>query len=291
MTSEPLDQDLLSFSDTLKHSGLTKQLLHAWERRFGLSPDKKTETGRRFYTFEKAERLRLLKACTDAGHRISRVLPLPIEELILLEDRAADHLRLAPAVELLKSRKLGELEAWLAERATQQSIPDFICSTASPFMQSVGELWAHKELSIADEHYVTVCVKRILLSLFDALPAAQPVAPWLISTTPEGEAHELGALCAALLGRSAGWNVLYLGPSLPVNEIADMAERYTARCVCLSNIALPEKRFRGLIEKLRVSISDRTDLIIGGPSNQQFQSVEQMIFVKDMRELNDYFMR
>lgn len=284
------NQTLMSISDVLRHAAISKLVLHAWERRYGLSAHQRTATNRRLYTYQQAERLRFLKICCDRGYRIGNIVDLSLEELADLEEKTFARTLLRPAFELLTSMKLVELEAWLMEQAAEQDVKQFIVETVTPLLHEVGMLWSEKKLSIADEHFITACIKRILLAIFDRLVIPKPSpAPWFLATTPEGEAHEIGALCAAILGRYSGWNALYLGPNLPVAEIARIAERYNVRCICISTTTLPEHKFNTFVRDLQRLISPTTQLVIGGASSGKVSTQHDYININDMRDLCTYF--
>ena len=44
--------------------------------------------------------------------------------------------------------------------------------------------------------------------------------PNLVVATPRGQLHEIGALIAGTTAASQGWQVTYLGPNLPAEEIS-----------------------------------------------------------------------
>lgn len=283
------NQTLMSLREVLQHAGISQLVLHAWERRYGLAAYQRTAANHRLYTFEQAERLRLLKICSDGGYRIGNIVPLSLVELGVIEEQIVARSRLAPALQLLASVKLEELEVWLLEQVALREVGEFIFTIVSPLMHEVGTLWASTRISIADEHYVTACIKRILLSLFDRLEPARASAPCFIATTPEGELHEIGALCAAVLGRHAGWNAIYLGPSLPVAEIARISERYAAKCICLSITTLTAKRLDDMLAALQLTVVSGTDIIVGGASSQKVPPKDGIIYIKHMSDICGYF--
>ncbi len=84
--------------------------------------------------------------------------------------------------------------------------------------------------------------------------AASGNEPVLIVATPAGQLHELGALLAATAAAHVGWQVIYLGASLPAPEIAGAAQQRGARAVALS-LVYPENdsRLEGELVRLRQS--------------------------------------
>ncbi|MFD1746113.1 MerR family transcriptional regulator [Rhizobium helianthi] len=274
--------DLLSLAETLKHSGLTKLVLHAWERRYGLEPEQRTETGRRLYTFEQAERLRLLKLCTDAGYRIGNIVSLSLAQLQGLKAGVQIQQTLEPAIAAVKAMEFQHLDRWLHDRADRYDAEDFIDKIVSPLQNAIGDLWADGEVSIAAEHYASAALKRILNGMLEEVSPALADAPVLVATTPEGESHEIGALCVALVARLAGWNVLYLGPDLPPSEVVEASLACAARCVCLSGLCIKPKAAERQIYEIRAKLPARVAVWIGGAGLAGLQPIRDVRFFSDL---------
>ena len=78
--SEPLEMTY-PLRTAARLTGLSPELLRAWERRYGAVRPGRTPGGSRRYTAADLERLRLLKEAVDAGHRIGEIAVLPAAEL------------------------------------------------------------------------------------------------------------------------------------------------------------------------------------------------------------------
>ena len=76
----------LSISAVERDTGLSKDTLRVWERRYGFPVPERDGIGERAYPLEQVERLRIVKRLLDAGHRPGRVVALPVEELVRLSD-------------------------------------------------------------------------------------------------------------------------------------------------------------------------------------------------------------
>ena len=80
-------------------TGLTPDLLRAWEKRYGVVEPTRSEGGQRLYSDADLERLTLLTRAVRAGRAISQVANLPTPELreILAAEAASAHAPPAPA--------------------------------------------------------------------------------------------------------------------------------------------------------------------------------------------------
>lgn len=272
---------LIALAEVLTASGIPKLLLHAWERRYGLEPSERSPTGRRFYTPEQAERLRLLKACSDGGHRISTIASLPIEQLQRLEAEIVARGALGDLLDAVRSMDSDRLQALLQDRAERQEPEEFIRRTALPLMRDIGSLWAEKDLTIAAEHMATAEVRRVIGGLFDRCPPPEENAPRLVATTPEREEHDVGALVATLIGRLNGWNAVFLGANLPAMDTAEAAHRRGVRCVCLSAVHGRKAALDRHLRALRSALSPEIEIWIGGPAYRAVPPIDGVTFIDD----------
>ena len=77
-TSKPVT---LSIAAVERDTGLSKDTLRVWERRYGFPNPQRDTLGERSYPFDQVERLRTIKRLLDAGHRPGRVVSMPLVDL------------------------------------------------------------------------------------------------------------------------------------------------------------------------------------------------------------------
>jgi len=264
-------------------TGLPQDLIRAWERRYEAVTPQRSDSGRRLYTDQDVERLKLLKRAVSAGRRISDVANLALADLETLI--AEDH---AEGVDVYQRRKPGtgespedsarsllkeslaaledldraRLEKALADAAVALSTPHLRKNILVPLLHTIGERWREGSLRIVHEHMASAIVRAFLDNNRTVKPKS---APTLIVTTPSGQAHELGALMAAAAADEAGWNVIYLGASTPAEEIAAGVRQLGARAVALS-IAYRDNDhgIQEEVRKLRDYLEADIPIFVGG---------------------------
>ncbi|MEJ2502420.1 MAG: MerR family transcriptional regulator [Gemmatimonadota bacterium] len=226
----------------VQRTGLTSHVLRAWERRYGVVEPGRTDGGQRLYSDADVVRLRLLNRATVGGRSIGTVAPMTLDELVeLVGEDAPEEVRPRPDREAYLQRSLEaadrldgqSLRDELMRAVVKLSAPVFVTEIVGPLLHRVGDLWEAGELRPAQEHVVSTAVRQVLDWLLDRFEAP-PGAPLLVAGTPSGEMHEFGAMLAAVVAADSGWRVLYLGPSLPAEEIALAAERAGASVVAVS---------------------------------------------------------
>ncbi len=275
-----------------RRTGLKPDLIRAWERRYGAIEPARSPTRRRLYSDAEIERLSLLRQAVQAGRSISHVAALNREQLnaLIREDRPRQgegraHLsaepRGGPAVgdtilsaclEAVQRLDVFELELQLERAAVALSQVHLIDQVVVPMMQAVGELWREGNLRPSHEHMASAVVRTVLSEMRNAYHAP-PQAPHLVVTTPARQHHELGALIAATTAAAEGWNVIYLGPDLPPEDIAAAAHQRSVRAIALSITFPPDdSRLAEDLRRLRRMLDPRIDLIVGGRSSGHYQT-------------------
>jgi len=140
-------------------------------------------------------------------------------------------------------------------------------------MERIGDLWQEGTLRPVHEHLASSIVRSFLGGFRGAyqIPRGAPV---IVLTTPVRQRHELGALMAASSAAAAGWEALYLGPDLPVEEIAAGAHQSGARVVGLSLSYPPDDpALAGELARLRRLLPPATRILVGGRAAAAYAAV------------------
>jgi len=267
-------------------TGLSPELLRAWERRHGVVKPSRTPGGTRRYSASDLDRLRLLKAAVDAGYRISEVASLDDDEL---------HRRSA-VVETRSDRCLDEILQAVSQlqAAESQRLLSFHLSTlgparfarqiAVPLVAEIGERWAAGRMTIAHEHMTSALLRSLLGSAFQPTAGSQ-MGPRVVLATPSGERHELGLLMAALTAQGAGANVLYLGTELPVEDMLGAVERADAAALALSLVTLGAAQAVHVIGALRGGLAASVRLWAGGSGARELELPGSVEHIESLEEL------
>jgi MerR family transcriptional regulator, light-induced transcriptional regulator len=261
-----------------RKTGLSPHVIRVWERRYdAVSPDR-TDSNRRLYSEAEIERLQMLRNATLAGHSISHIAKLPIEQLRQL---SADVVPATPpsatnstpptaflveATAAIRTHDTAKLESVLAEATLRLGFHGLLEQMVAPFATHVGELWAEGKLTAAHEHYASAVIRNFLIRNSQPFAPAKN-APTLVVATPAGQLHELGAVMVAAAANNLGWRVVYLGTALPALEIAGAALSNQARAVALSIIfPADDPNLPGELQTLRRHLPATVALIVGGRS-------------------------
>ncbi len=266
MSNTEASEPTYSLGTTVRLTGLSPELLRAWERRYGVVEPLRTPGGTRRYRASDLERLRLVKSAVDAGHRIGRVAHLADVELrdCASGDSAESPTRpLDAMLAALERLDAGGFQHLLGVQFAALGPREFTAQVASPLVVEIGRRWADGRLNVACEHLATAGLR----STFGA--AMQPTArslmgPRIVFGTPANERHELGLMMAALSALGAGANVVYLGADLPAEEILRAVETTGAAALAISIVTLPAEDAKRSVAALRGGLPDHVPLWLGG---------------------------
>ena len=259
----PAEQDaaepwlnLLGIAAVERDTGISKDTLRVWERRYGFPTPLRDAAGERVYPAAQVQRLRMLKRLLDTGHRPGRVVPLHadlavattqlgVTGLPALPPQAEREVVTPPGFEagsellrylaLLRSHEVVGLRRALQQALLRQGLRAFVLEVVAPLTTQVGELWMRGDLEVFEEHIYTETMQQVLRQ---AMQSTSPLAlferPRVLLTTLPGEQHALGLLMAEALLTLEGCPCLWLGVQTPQEELPRAVAAHRADILALS---------------------------------------------------------
>jgi MerR family transcriptional regulator, light-induced transcriptional regulator len=259
-----------------RDTGINKETLRVWERRYGFPSPARDPAGERLYPPEQVQRLRLVRRLLDAGHRPGRVVAVSPQELLALLQPEAAGLNAGTALEapeiaactaLLQSHDVDGLRRALSQVLLRRGLAGGIAEVFAPLTTRVGELWMSGRLQVFEEHIYSESLQLVLRQAIQALPPAQGRFPKVLLTTLPGEGHALGLLMAEALLSLEGAACLSLGVQTPLAQLPAAVTAYQADVVALSfSGQLPQRTVLDGLAALREQLPDRVEIWAGGSS-------------------------
>lgn len=287
-------------------TGLSVHVIRAWEKRYHVVDPDRTDTNRRLYSEEDIEKLRLLNDASHLGHNIGSLANLSLSELknLLFKEKsnvsenkiglknsgngANTEEILSECLEAIINYDAKKFESILLNTSARLTQPVLIEDVVIPLVYKIGDMWHNGELRVANEHLASSVIRSFLFNLLESY-SINDSAPVLISATPRGQEHELGALIAGVIAASAGWKVVYLGSNLPAEEIGSVVSYLNARVVAISLVypsddpSLPKE-----LKKLKQILTSSVSIIAGGRAVDGYLNVLDEInafVVKNTKQL------
>ena len=263
-------KELYSIGVVERDTGIGRDTLRIWERRYGFPRPVRNDRGERAYPEDQLRRLQRSRRLLDRGMRPGKVLPLSEEALDEIEaglqseasqqlDKTVDALLGA-----IRSADAGQVEVLLRGQYEKQGMRAFVLETVVPLLQTVGELWINGKLQIFQEHFLSEQLIRFLNAEIASMQksAAKPLV--LLATLP-GEEHTLGLLMLAAMLSSSGVAVINLGGEVPMDQIGQAVSQFRADAVGITfSGAYPDQGIRKHLLELRELVADDVVIWTGG---------------------------
>ena len=287
-------QGVYSIKDLEKISGIKAHTLRIWEQRYNILEPKRTKTNIRYYDRSDLKKLLNISILNCNGVKISKISQMTqteIREKVIELHECCD--QYANQVNGLTLAMLdldeGRFENVLNKNILQLGFEDCMINVIYPFFERVGILWQTGTINPAQEHFVSNLVRQKLLVAIDGQSnlVNDEAAKYLLFL-PAGEMHELSLLFANYILKSRGMKVVYLGQSLPVEDLPKVVDLYQPDYIFTILTTLrSEKELEKFVKNLSNTFKDRHILMAGKafedvdfamPSNAQgFSAVREFI--------------
>ena len=280
---------LLPINAVERETGVSKELLRMWERRYGFPAPQRDAQGDRIYPMEQITKLRLLRRLIDNGFRPGKIMAHEIPELERLmraQSKAGQEVPKDLEVELLqalRSRDHQQLRDYLSHQLIKMGLQSFILDFLQHANTIVGDAWVRGQLEVHEEHLFTEQVQGLVRQAIGNL--REPTqAPRILLTTPPEETHTLGILMVEALLRLDNVDAVCYGAQMPVRDIAQAVTRHKMNIVAVSfSASYPASNAVNFLEELRFKLPLAVDIWGGGAALRLTRrSIEAVSFLHDL---------
>lgn len=214
-----------SIKDLEQLSGIKAHTLRIWEQRYNIIAPKRTDTNIRTYDDQDLKLVLNIALLKDHGYKISEISRLSVEEMHQEVIKISEQKLSYPDQIHALTIAMLDLDEERFEKIINTNILKFglenmMIHIIFPFMNRIGTLWITGSIGPAQEHFMTNLIRqKIIVAIDGQLNKLRPGGKKYLLYLPEGELHEMGLLFANYIFRSRGNKVIYLGQSLPFNEL------------------------------------------------------------------------
>lgn len=230
----------IRIGELARRTGVSPELLRAWERRYGLLRPERSAGGYRLYSSDDEHRVRAMTAELERGISASEAARLS------LGDRT-DVPSAGTLVEALDRFDDVGAHAALDRLLSSLTLETVLRDSVLPGVRDLGERWQRREITIAQEHFASNLLRGRLLGLARGWDRGS--GPRALLACPTGEQHDLSLIAFGLALREHGWRITYLGADTPVATIAETATELRPALVVMS--AVDPERLSVCAEALR----------------------------------------
>jgi methanogenic corrinoid protein MtbC1 len=249
-----MEAGLLRIGELSRRTGVSPELLRAWERRYGLLQPTRSGGGLRLYGSEDVERVLRMQQHLADGLAAAEAAALAVANWsdagVSPFDPAAARSDLGAALESFDEPFAQAIFDSLLSVTTLDSL---LAEVVLPYLNDLGRRWERGEVTVAQEHFASAVVRGRLLGL--ARGWGRGLGPKALLACMPGEQHDLGLIAFGLALRARGWRIAYLGGDMPIESVLSAARAVDPAAVVLS--AVDPERFRRFTSELETLAEHR----------------------------------
>jgi len=214
-----------SIKDLENITGVKAHTIRIWEKRYDLLSPERSETNIRYYSNKNLQKLLNIVLLNNNNYKISKISEMKDDEISftareLVFDRAINE-------EAINSLKLAmfQFDKTLFNNIynrllLKKTFKEIFKEIFIPFLEHVGLLWQTETILPAHEHFVSNLISQKVQVNTEELKYTTIISDTTyVLFLPENEIHELGLLYLNYELVLRGYKTIYLGQSLPIDNL------------------------------------------------------------------------
>lgn len=277
-----------SIKDLERLTGIKTHTIRIWEKRHGIIQPDRTETNIRFYSDKELQQLLNISILNRNGLKISQISEMSQQEIVAavaklsfsheLVEADINNMVIA-AVDLQEDQFERVLNSCLIKLGFERTF----CEVIFPLFEKLGILWQIGRINACQDRFITNLVRQKLLVAIDGLSGTnQEIKGTFLLFMPSGHDYEIGLLFANYLLRKNGYQVVYLGPSVPFEHLErlDYPQKFSNLFIGMSLSVSPKENSKYL-KKLRKVFPDQLIHLIHPESLSLSIAEDKCVFYSD----------
>jgi len=233
-----------SIKDLESLSGVKAHTIRIWEQRYNLLNPKRTDTNIRYYLDEDLRRILNVSLLNKNGFKISKIAQMHESEIVHAALEIADegeepNLLFDSLMKAMLEFDELRFEKVLNTAIMKMGFENAFVNVMLVFLKRIGVLWTTGAVNPAQEHFISNLIRRKLCVAIDnRYVELKETSKRFLLFLPEGETHEILLLFSEYLLRKNNHHVVYLGSSVPFEDIDLVKTQFRPDCL-LSFITVP----------------------------------------------------
>lgn len=239
---------IYSIKDIEKITGIKAHTIRMWERRYGLVIPKRTNTNIRYYSDQDLKDILNISILNQNGLKISKIAKLSDEEVREQVNNLIDNPKEFSNIIDKMLLSMLEIDEKSFIRTFSDSLKEYgfekmIELIFFPFLERIGILWVTGTINPAQEHFISNLLRQKIIATIDnEMSNRKPLKDKIIFFLPEDEMHELGLLFYSFIARKHGYEVIYLGASVPISDLREVQRVAKAKAMFSAFVNAVEKK-------------------------------------------------
>lgn len=223
-----------SIRDMENLSGIKAHTIRIWEKRYNLFSPERTDTNIRTYNLASLQKLLNITLLYNNGYKISKIAKLGEAKIpVLVREIVAEKSEKSHALNSMKLAMLNFDQSLFLQTYNglmkEKSFTQIFNEVFIPLLNELGLLWQTHTISPAHEHFIANLIKQKIYIHTEQLQEQEPAQKdkVFVLFLPENEIHELGLLYLNYQLALRGYKTVYLGQTMPVENLVDLLKYYS----------------------------------------------------------------
>lgn len=207
-------------------SGVKTHTIRIWEKRYNLFQPKRTNTNIRYYSNKSLRKFLNVVLLNNNNYKISKIAKMSDEDITLNARELAYELSNGCEAANLFMISMFQFDKVLFHKTyndllSKKSFREIFKDIFIPFLQQIGMLWHTETLLPAHEHFIcNLIIQKTQASIEKLELTSSDTETTYVLFLPENENHELGLMYLNYELVLRGNHTIYLGQSLPLNNLS-----------------------------------------------------------------------
>jgi len=202
-----------------RRTGVSPELLRAWEQRYGLLRPDRSGGGFRLYSSDDEMRVRRTTGLIAQGMAAAEAARVAGGQSV--RDDSGSPSVVADLTEGLREA-LDAFDSTAAHGAMDRLFSTFsiefgLAEVVIPYLRDLGERWTEGTVTVAQEHFASHLIRGRMLAMAGDWGSGGGSSA-LLACLP-GEAHDLGMIVFGILLARRGWRMTFLGANTPFDTL------------------------------------------------------------------------
>ncbi|GLB52238.1 MerR family transcriptional regulator [Neptunitalea chrysea] len=224
---------VFSIKDLENLSGIKAHTIRIWEKRYNLLSPHRTDTNIRTYSIKSLQKLLNITLLYNNGYKISKIAGFTDAQIIkLVKDLISENAIKSQAINDLKLSMVNFNPTLFTKTyknlIAHKTFSEIFYDVFVPLLYELGLLWQTETITPAHEHFISNLIKQKILINTETLQetVSTDKNTTFVLFLPEHEIHEIGLLFLNHEIVKNGYHTIYLGPSMPLEDLADLNSYY-----------------------------------------------------------------
>ncbi|MEP3836369.1 MAG: MerR family transcriptional regulator [Algibacter sp.] len=220
-----------SIKDLENLTGIKAHTIRIWEKRYNLLSPKRSDTNIRNYSLTSFQKLLNISYLNNNGLKISKIAKLKPEQIPIKVREIASRVQVEDySINALKMAMINFDQVLFYNTYNNlletKTFSEIFYSVFLPLLDDIGMLWQTNTITPAHEHFLSVLIKQKILINTERLQLLEPKpnTSTFVLFLPENEIHDIGLLFVNYQLRSKGYHTIFLGESVPMENLNNLLE-------------------------------------------------------------------